>query len=149
MLRLRPDVNFLEDGILVQCHKTIKSTGKRTLYEWNEPLHQAVEEALRIRPAESSPFLFCNRYGQGYMNEETGTANGWDSIWKRFMDRVLAETGVERRFTEHDLRAKCASDADSLEHARALLTHADPRTTQRIYRRKPERVKPGRGVAMP
>lgn len=33
-------------------------------------------------------------------------------------------------------------DAKTLEHARALLSHADVRTTQRVYRRKPERVKP-------
>ena len=52
------------------------------------------------------------------------------------------ETKVIKRFTEHDLRAKCASDAESLEHARALLSHADARTTEAIYRRKPERVKP-------
>jgi integrase len=63
-------------------------------------------------------------------------------MWGRFMDRVLKETKVTDRFTEHDLRAKCASDADSLEHARALLSHADARTTEAIYRRKPERVKP-------
>lgn len=35
-----------------------------------------------------------------------------------------------------------ASDAETLEHARALLAHADSRTTERVYRRKPERVKP-------
>lgn len=63
-------------------------------------------------------------------------------MWQRFMDRVLEVTKVEKRFTEHDLRAKCASDAETLEHARALLSHADSRTTDRIYRRKPERVKP-------
>jgi len=45
-------------------------------------------------------------------------------------------------FTEHDLRAKVASDAKSLEHARALLSHADSRTTDRIYRRKAEKVQP-------
>jgi hypothetical protein len=39
-----------------------------------------------------------------------------------------------------DLRAKVASDAASLEKARALLQHADARTTARVYRRKPERV---------
>ena len=55
---------------------------------------------------------------------------------------MLAETKVTERFTEHDLRAKCASDAEFLEHARALLSHADVRTTKAIYRRKPERVKP-------
>jgi integrase len=63
-------------------------------------------------------------------------------MWQRFMDRVLAETSVKVRFTEHDLRAKCASDAESLEHARALLSHADARTTASVYRRKPERVRP-------
>jgi len=63
-------------------------------------------------------------------------------MWQRFMDRVLAETKVTQRFTEHDVRAKRASDAETLEHARALLSHADARTTNTIYRRKPERVRP-------
>jgi len=44
--------------------------------------------------------------------------------------------------TEHDLRAKCASDAATLEHARALLAHVDSRLTDRVYRRKPEMVRP-------
>jgi len=61
-------------------------------------------------------------------------------MWQRFCARVLTETKVEINFTEHDLRAKCASDAETLEHARALLSHADARTTDKIYRRKPEKV---------
>jgi hypothetical protein len=56
------------------------------------------------------------------------------------MDRVLAETNVKQRFTEHDLRTKVTSDAASLEKARVLLQHADARTTARASRRKPERV---------
>lgn len=63
-------------------------------------------------------------------------------MWGRFMDRVLKETKVTERFTEHDLRAICASNAESLEHARALLSHGDARTTEAIYRWKPERVRP-------
>jgi len=59
-------------------------------------------------------------------------------MWQRFMDRVLSETKVTERFTEHDLRAKAGSDEGSLEKARALLQHADSRTTLRIYRRRPE-----------
>ena len=93
-----------------------------------------------------SPFLFSKRYGQGYIDEATGESHGWDSMWQRFMDRVIEETKVENRFTEHDLRAKCASDATTLEHARALLSHADARTTDAIYRRKPEVVEPLGGV---
>lgn len=63
-------------------------------------------------------------------------------MWQRFMERVLAETKVMERFTEHNLRAKCASVCDTIEHARALVSHTDSRTTQAVYRRKPERVKP-------
>ena len=63
-------------------------------------------------------------------------------MWQRFMARVLDETEVKEHFTEHDLRAKVGSDAETLEHARALLAHADSRTTQKIYRRKAEVVKP-------
>lgn len=40
------------------------------------------------------------------------------------------------------LETNRASDAETLEHEQALLTHADAKLTQRIYRRKPERVRP-------
>lgn len=134
------------DGIHIQRHKTRESSGKRTIYEWTQELEAAVEQAKALRP-KLSPFLFCNSKGQGYIDETTGKTDGWDSMWQRFMDRVLAETKVEERFTEHDLRAKCASDAETLEHARALLSHVDARTTEAIYRRRPEIVKPLKGVA--
>lgn len=140
LLRLTA-ANIKDDGIHIRRHKTADSTGKRTIYEWTPELRAAIEMAKQARPA-LSPFLFCNRRGKGYINEETGECHGWDSMWGRFMDRVLKETKVIARFTEHDLRAKCASDAETLEHARALLSHADARTTEAIYRRKPERVKP-------
>ena len=44
-------------------------------------------------------------------------------MWGRFIDRVLAETKVTKRFTEHDLRAKAGSDAESLEKARARFSN--------------------------
>lgn len=134
-----------DDGIHIQRHKTRESTGKRTIYSWTPELRQAVDMAKASRPV-ISPFLFCNRSGAGYINEADGEAHGWESMWQRFMDRVLGETKVKERFTEHDLRAKCASDAASLEHARALLSHADSRTTATIYRRRPEVVEPLKGV---
>lgn len=42
------------------------------------------------------------------------------------------------RFTFHDLRAKAGSDSDDTR----LLGHADLRTLNRHYRRKPETVQP-------
>jgi integrase len=144
LLRLQPSRHIKDDGIHVQRHKTSERVGQRTIYEWTPELSAAVKEALDARPINIAPFLFCNKYGEGYIDEETGEPSGWNSMWQRFMDRVLTETKVEERFTEHDLRAKCASDASSLEHARALLAHVDSRTTNRVYRRKPERVRPVR-----
>lgn len=141
LLRLRLDDHIREDGIHVQRHKTKNKTGKRTIYTFEQVPERkdVIEEIKRVRPA-LSPFLFCNRRGEGYLNEKTGDANGFKSMWWHFMDRVLAETQVKERFTEHDLRAKAGSDAESLEKARALLQHADARTTMVVYRRKPERV---------
>jgi integrase len=144
LLRLT-SANLKDDGIHIQRHKTAETTGKRTVYLWTPELREAVELAKATRPA-LSPFLFCTREGKGYIDESTGESHGWDSMWQRFVDRVLKETKVTERFTEHDLRAKCASDAESLEHARALLSHVDARTTEAIYRRRPEVVKPAKGV---
>ena len=130
-----------DDGIHIQRHKTAKSSGKRTIYLWNGNLRACVEKAIAARPANSH-FLFCKTNGHSYVNETTGRADGWDSMWGRFMERLMKETKVAKRFTEHDLRAKCASDAQTKEHARALLSHADAKTTDQIYRRKPEKVTP-------
>jgi integrase len=73
---------------------------------------------------------------------KTANSTGWDSMWQRFMSRLLGETKITQRFTEHDLRGKVGSDADSLERARQLLGHADSKITERVYRRKPELVRP-------
>jgi len=67
------------------------------------------------------------------------SSKGWEV-------QALKDTKLKERFTEHDLRAKCASDAETLDHAQSLLAHADSSTTKRIYRRKPEVVKQGKGI---
>lgn len=134
--------NLQEDGIHVEPRKTKKTTGKRQIIGWSEELSAAVELAKDARPAKQSSLLFCNRLGLCYFNEKNGRAGGWESLWSNFSKRVMAETKVTEHFTEHDLRAKCASDADSLEHARSLLAHADGKITERVYRRRPEFVKP-------
>lgn len=131
-----------EDGIHVTPRKTENTTGKSLIISWSEELRSAVASAKAARPVMLSAHLFCNRDGQGYFDEETGRAGGWESLWRNFSARVMKETEVSERFTEHDLRAKCGSDASSLEHARMLLSHADSRITERVYRRKPEVVKP-------
>jgi integrase len=141
LLRLTLD-DLHSDGIHVTPRKTMNSTGKRLVILWSAELKEAVELARTVRPKLGSRYLFCTRRGECYFDDDTGRAGGWDSMWRGFMARVLAETEVTVRFNEHDLRAKCASDAKTLEHARALLSHADGRLTERVYRRKPEFVDP-------
>lgn len=141
LLRLAmSDLN--EDGIHVSPRKTQGTTGKRLIIRWSDELRAAVELARDVRPNRHSPYLLCTRTGTCYFDEATGRAGGWDSMWRGFMARLLTEIKVIVRFTEHDLRAKCASDAKTLEHARALLAHADARLTDRVYRRRPEMVDP-------
>lgn len=140
LLRLKLE-SLKDDGIHTQPRKTANTTGKRMIIEWSPELLQTVELVKSVRPAEGE-YLFCTNEGECYFDEEKGTASGWDSMWQRFMTRVIEETKVTERFTEHDIRAKSASDAETLEHAKSLLAHADARITARVYRRKPEKVKP-------
>jgi len=131
-----------DDGIHVAPRKPATTTGKRFILEWTPEFRKAVDDAKAARPVDIGPYLFCNRRGKCYIHPETVECSGFNSIWQRFMARLVAETDITERFTEHDLRAKAASDADSLEHARQLLGHADDTTIRRHYRRNPERVKP-------
>jgi len=131
-----------EEGIFVET----KKTGKQIIYAWSKELREAVEGAKSVRPVDIGPHLFCTDMGKSYYNEETGESAGWASMWRRFFARVLKETKVTEHFTEHDLRAKVASDAESLEHARQLLTHADSNITNRVYRRKAEVIKPTKSI---
>ena len=110
--------------------------------EWQNLGRLLVEEILRLPPRRVGDVpLFVTREGMPYI-KESGSANAFDSLWQRFMDRVMAETKVKDRFQERDLRAKVASDSDTLQEASQRLGHADSAITQRVYRRKPVRVQP-------
>lgn len=141
LLSLPPSV-ATEEGLHVTPRKTENTTGKAIVITWSEALRKAWAKALAARPVHIAPFVFCTRRGEGYLDETTGETSGFDSIWQRYMKRCLKETGLKERFTEHDIRAKTGSDAESVEWAQKLLTHADSKITQRVYRRKPERVRP-------
>lgn len=138
LLRLRVS-DFKEDGL----HVSISKTGKTMVYKRSLELDRAIEDARTARPVDISPFIFCNKRGESYVSAE-GEVSGWKSMWQRFFKRVLEETKVAESFTDHDLRAKVASDAESLERAKELLAHADSRITQKVYRRKAEIIKPVR-----
>jgi len=105
-------------------------TGKRLIVIWSPALRAVVARARRIEPHGST--LISTRDGKPYGQ------SAFSSMWQRLMARL----DREQRFRFNDLRAKSASD-DSLAAATERLGHADPRLTQRVYRRRPARVPPG------
>jgi integrase len=131
-----------EDGIYVTPRKTENSTAKKIVFEWTTELRAAVAAVIAVRPV-LSPYLFCNRDGESYLDANNNT-RGFNSIWQRFIKRVLSETKVTEQFNEHDLRAKVGSDETSAQKAQEILGHGDVRMTMRTYRRKAIRVKRSR-----
>jgi integrase len=143
MLRIRMSDIDDKAGITVTPRKTVNTTGITRTFSWTPALREAVDMAIAARPVDIAPWLFCNKRGKGYFNEKTGKPHGWNSMWKRFMKRLKAETKIEAHFTDHDLRRKVGNDAESLARAQQMLGHADPKITQSVYRGgKPEIVQP-------
>lgn len=142
LLRLKV-VDCKDDGPIFQLAKQRQTGLKELPMDWSDALRAAVKEALDARPVDISPYVFCNARGEPYLKDDGTVADAWDSLWQRFMDRVLAETAVKVRFTEHDLRRKVGNDAESLARAQELLQHTDSATTKRVYRPR-ARVKPAR-----
>ena len=133
-----------EDGIHVTPLKTKKTSNRSNIIEWSDDLKASVEALLNLRKVDISPYLVCKQNGESYYNpERPQAASGWKTIWRRYMGRVLKETRLKERFTEHDLRAKTASDLEDCHHAQKLLAHTNARTTQK-YIRKPVKVRPAK-----
>lgn len=124
-----------EDGIRVRSGKT----GKKILYTWTDDLRDAVDQAKSIKRKVGSIYLFSTRDGKCYWNEENRTTSGFDSIWQRRINKW--EKDGYPRFTEHDFRAKTASDTDE-RHAQDLMQHSDLALTKKVYRRKESVVSP-------
>jgi integrase len=138
-----------EDGITVEARKKTRNKRngrKRTFpFVFGDGSTTGIKEALDIilnlkgRP-DITPYLFCTTKGKDrgrpYIKED-GTTSGFDSIWQRVMKKALKETKLVERFTEHDLRAKVASDAATDEEAQRQLDHTNVSTTRAVYRRAP------------
>lgn len=133
--------DITEEGIYyyrkkLQRHDSAKRPKKR-LIEWDDELRALCEAARALRSGRGS-HLFSTRTGGPYIDAD-GRTDGFNSIWSRFMAKVLERTKVDERFTEHDLRAKSASDETDPGIASSRLDHSSQRTTDQVYRRKAER----------
>lgn len=121
-----------DEGITVRAEKT----GDAILLEWTPRLTDAIERSKAIRPRVRGMTVLCRRDGQPYSRD------GFSAMWQRLMTKAVKE-GVSR-FTFHDLRAKCATDAKGQGlDSQALLGHRTE-AQHRAYLRSREvrRVKP-------
>ena len=99
-----------------------------------EGLAEVISEAVKTYHGTTprSIYLLCTESGKQY------TADGFRSNWQRAMKKYIDSGG--KSFTEHDLRAKVASDSDSMDSAQSRMGHQSASTTNRVYRRGPSRV---------
>jgi integrase len=145
MLSLRRE-DVREDGLHARRRKT---DSKPKVYAWDKAKHleralEDVSEAHRGRVG--SAYLFHTRDGKPYYQLDADghrakKPSAFDSLWQFAMKKFVAAGGA--RFTEHDLRAKVASDVEAA-HAQQLMDHTTAQMTERVYRRAPKRVSIGR-----
>ena len=117
-------------------HGKIVETAKTVIVEWSSELRGVIERLKKLGPQLRST-LICNLRGRPY------SESGFRSNWHRLMQRALSEQLISEPFTFHDLRAKSASDESDPSAATERLAHDDPRTTRKVYLRKPRRARPG------
>lgn len=131
------------DGLVVAARKKTakkRQTKRERFFPYLNPdgsstgLREALDAILKMPRPVGSFWLFCTRKGQPYIKPD-GTTSGFDSIWQRAMRKALTETKLQERFTEHDLRAKVGSDAETDEEAQRQLDHTNRNQTL-TYRRK-------------
>ena len=113
---------------------TNKSRGrKKFIMEITPELQDAIKQAKSIKRKVGTLFLFASKFGTKYKS------SGFQSIWQRAMKSYCADGGL--RFTEHDIRAKTASETDAV-HANEMMQHNSQALTNKIYRRKLSVVQP-------
>lgn len=109
---------------------TVESSKRGRKVRYTGPRLKATITAMlaeRKGKRAKSEFLFPNRSGKMY------TADGWSTQFQRAM-KLWGEAGNER-FQERDLRAKVATDSESVSEAQERLGHQSSSTTNRVYRR--------------
>lgn len=112
--------------------KVPATKGGKDAYFSGEGLADAIDACKQIRKGHAlrSVYLFATRYGQQY------TGDGFRSIWSRAMRKFVGKGGVG--FTEHDLRAKVASDDPA--NAQTRLQHRSSAMVKTVYDRKPAEI---------
>jgi integrase len=138
------DVAATGPGVWFTLNKRRRNaTPKRKLAPWTDDLRDVIQRALELRDKvrggqktvadlTTAP-LFLNRRGKPW------TETGFNSAWQR---AARAAGFGKHEFHFHDLKAKAITESASLEDGMKRGDHVEPRTTRRVYTRKPDSVVP-------
>lgn len=129
LLKLKHE-DCTDDGIVIRQGKT----GAGVLVVWTPALRRIIRAAKALSPDIPRDYVLRTSDGGPY------TGGGFSAIWQRLMQRFVDGGGA--RFTFQDIRAKAGSDKATIEEAQALLGHASPETTKRVYKRNLTRARP-------
>lgn len=125
-VRTMTEDQLLSEGVL--CLRTKGS--KPTRVEWNDRLRFVMDSALKRRDAiwkeqkRPVPFnakdrlVFVNRSGDKI------SSSGWQSVWRRFIDRAIAAQIMSEgeRFGLHDMKRRGATDLTGNQHDKLTST---------------------------
>ena len=122
-----------EIGIVVEQSKT----GKKLAIEITPALEAVLDKCWKIKGGgeSGSEYVLPTRTGKPY------TSEGFRACWQRTINRWQRLSGG-KRFTFHDLRAKSASDSETIDAAYQRLGHTSMSMTRRAYDRGVRKVKP-------
>jgi integrase len=128
-----------EDGIHHTRPKTKRRAARAVVIEWSDELLAVVDAAKKLKPVFRQ-HIIATRSGKPF------SPSGFSTAWQRAMvaaEKEAKRDGVEfERFHFHDLRALSITETPNLVEASERAGHSSTEITQRVYRRKPARVRP-------
>ncbi|MDW7547490.1 tyrosine-type recombinase/integrase [Pseudoalteromonas peptidolytica] len=135
------------EGLKIQVNKTRSRLLFSSIDYVRDIVYQLKQiNGYRITRKNKTPILHWYFFASSASSRKDAplTDGGLRCAWNKAMRAALAsgELDKSQRFQERDLRAKTASDCESITQAFELLGHANIATTKRVYRRGYSKVNP-------
>jgi integrase len=117
-----------------RIHFVQGKSGKKIGIRIGPKLEKALDECWMLPGGgkDGSEYVITRRCGGRY------TSEGFRALWQRTINAWVKRGN--KRFTFHDLRAKCVSDSKSVHVASDRAGHQDPSLTRRVYDRNERSV---------
>jgi integrase len=130
---------WFDGGLWVPTSKT----GVKLRFNINQDMQLIYQQLMKLNGIDSDGKVTALRWW--FFPSQNGkpfTESGFQTAWQRAMQSAIESGDLTERFQEKDLRAKAATDCDSIINAFELCGHSSLSTTKRIYRRGFNYVEP-------